>query len=130
MKVYGICRLCKDIELNHLASGTAYLSNSIACDRRFSKEEKKADFFYIKAFGKTAEAMANFLHKGSKIFIEGDIQVDEYTDKLGNKKSSTYILINSFEFAESKGASDPAEQAKNNDFLSIPEGLVEELPFQ
>lgn len=128
MRIYGLCRLCKDIELNHSASGTAYLSNSIACDRRFSKEEKKADFFYIKAFAKTAESMANFLHKGSKIFIEGDLQTDEYTDKAGNKKSSTYIIVNSWEFAESKG--DAVQPTKSNDFLSIPDGLVEELPFQ
>lgn len=128
MRIYGLCRLCKDIELNHSQSGTAYLSNSIACDRRFSKEEKKADFFYIKAFAKTAESMANFLHKGSKIFIEGDLQTDEYTDKAGNKKTSTYVVISSWEFAESKGESE--NKSSNNDFINVAPEILEELPFQ
>ena len=120
MRVFGIGRLTKEVELKSSQSGTSYLSNSIACDRKYG--EKKTDFFNIKAFGKTAEAMDKFLHKGSKIFVEGDIQVDEYTDKTGVKKSSVSIVISSWEFAESK-------EEKKNDFISLPEGLTEELPF-
>ena len=48
MRVYGIGRLTKDIELKSSQSGTAFLaSNSIACERKFSKE-KTTDFFNIK----------------------------------------------------------------------------------
>ena len=127
MRVYGLCRLTKEIELKQSANGTSYLINGIACDRKYSKgEEKQTDFFNIKAFGKTAEAMDKFLHKGSKIFIEGDLQTESYTDKSGQKKTSTSIFINSWEFAESKGEAEPK---KNNDFLSVPDGLIEELPF-
>lgn len=125
MRIFGICRLCKEIELNHSTSGTAYLSNSIACDRKYG--EKKTDFFYIKAFAKTAESMNSFLHKGSKIFIEGDLQTDEYTDKAGNKKTSTYIVISSWEFAESKGESE--NKSGNNDFINVAPEILEELPF-
>jgi single-strand DNA-binding protein len=124
MRVFGIGRLTKDIELKSSQSGTSYLSNSIACDRKYG--EKKTDFFNIKAFGKTAEAMDKFLHKGSKIFIEGDIQVDEYTDKTGVKKSSVSIVISSWEFAEGKGES---TEKKDDGFLNIPDSIMEELPF-
>ena len=125
MRVYGIGRLTKDIELKSSQSGTTFLaSNSIACDRKFSKE-KTTDFFNIKAFGKTAEAMERYLHKGSKIFIEGDLQIEEYTDKSGVKKQSPSITITSWEFAEGKGET----ETPKNDFLSVPDGLVEELPF-
>lgn len=132
MRVYGLARLTKEIELKYSTSGTAYLMNGIACDRKYKKDgEPTADFFNIKAFGKTAEAMNQYLHKGSKVFIEGDLQTETYTDKAGNKKTSTAIFVTSWEFAESKGSGsvDPVEQAKNTDFLKVPEGLIEELPF-
>lgn len=122
MRVFGIGRLTKDIELKSSQSGTSYLSNSIACDRKYG--EKKTDFFNIKAFGKTAEAMDKFLHKGSKIFIEGDIQVDEYTDKNGVKKSSVSIVISSWEFAEGKGEKSESDDKK---FLEIED--LADLPF-
>lgn len=125
MRVYGIGRLTKDIELKYSQGGTAYMNNSIACDRKFAKE-KTTDFFNIKAFGKTAEAMEKYLHKGSKVFVEGDLQTDEYTDKSGVKKQTTSITVSSWEFAEGKGET---KEEPKNDFLSVPEGLVEELPF-
>lgn len=124
MRVFGIGRLTKEVELKSSQSGTSYLSNSIACDRKYG--EKKTDFFNIKAFSKTAESMDKFLHKGSKIFIEGDIQVDEYTDKTGVKKSSVSIVISSWEFAEGKGEK---SESGNNDFLTVPPQILDELPF-
>ena len=124
MKTYGIGRLTKEVELNHSTSGTAYLTNSIACERKFSKENK-SDFFNIKVFGKTAEAMAKYLRKGSKILVEGNLQNDEYTTKEGVKKSSIAIYVESWEFAESKGE----KTEEKPDFISVPEGLVETLPF-
>ena len=125
MRVYGIGRLTKDIELKSSQSGTTFLaSNSIACDRKFSKE-KTTDFFNIKAFGKTAEAMERYLHKGSKIFIEGDLQIEEYTDKSGVKKQSPSITITSWEFAEGKGET---ETPKNDmSFLQVDD--IADLPF-
>ena len=125
MKAYGIGRLTKDIELKYSQSGTAFMSNSIARDRKFAKE-KTTDFFNIKAFGKTAEAMEKFLHKGSKVFVEGELQAEEYTDKQGVKKQTTSIVVSSWEFAEGKGET---KEEPKNDFLNIPDSLIEQLPF-
>ena len=126
MKAYGIGRLTKDIELKYSQSGTAFMSDSIACDRKFAKE-KTTDFFNIKAFGKTAEAMEKFLHKGSKVFVEGDLQVEEYTDKQGVKKQTTSIVVSSWEFAEGKGET---KEEPKDDFLKVPIGIdLTELPF-
>ena len=128
IKGYGIGRLTKDIELSYSAAGTAYMSNSIASDRKYSKDaEKKTDFFNIKVFGKNAENMSSYLHKGSKILVEGHFQNDEYTTKDGVKKSNMVLYVDSWEFAENKG--DAAKEQKANDFVNVPEGLVEELPF-
>jgi len=124
MKAYGLGRLTKEIELKYSQSGTAYMSNSIACDRKFAKE-KTTDFFNIKAFGRTAEAMDKFLHKGSKIFVEGNLQTDEYTTKDGQKKSSVSLYVDSWEFAEAKGEA----KEEKPDFINIPDSILETLPF-
>lgn len=132
MKAFGLGRLTRDIELKYSTSGTAYMQNSIACDRRFKKDgDPDADFFNIKVFGKTAEAMEKMLHKGSKIFVEGTLQNDSWTDKDGNKKSQTAIMVESWEFAESKGQQTETKSKDNGqfDFMNIPDGLVEQLPF-
>ena len=132
MKAFGLGRLTREIELKYSTSGTAYIQNSIACDRRFKKDgDPEADFFNIKVFGKTAEAMEKMLHKGSKIFVEGTLQNDSWTDKDGNKKSQTAIMVESWEFAESKGQQTETKSKDNGqfDFMNIPDGLVEQLPF-
>ena len=125
MKAYGLGRLTKEPELKYSASGTAYLMNSIACDRK--DKDKTTDFFSIKAFGKTAEAMSKFLHKGSKILVEGTLQNDTYDSKDGVKKTTTSISVSAWEFAESKG--EKTESKPNNDFLNIGIEPTEELPF-
>lgn len=128
MKAFGLGRLTKDIELKYSQSGTAYMQNSIACDRRFKKDgDPDADFFNIKVFSKTAEAMEKMLHKGSKIFVEGTLQNDSWTDKDGNKKSQTAIMVETWEFAESKGSGEKSESKDVTDFLNVAD--ISELPF-
>lgn len=128
MKAFGLGRLTREIELKYSQSGTAYMQNSIACDRRFKKDgEPDADFFNIKVFGKTAEAMEKMLHKGSKIFVEGTLQNDSWTDKDGNKKSQTAIMVETWEFAESKGQQTETKSNDVTDFLNVAD--ISELPF-
>lgn len=126
MKAYGIGRLTRELELKSSTSGTSYLTNSIACDRKYG--EKKTDFYQIKAFGKLAEAMNSYLHKGSKIFVEGELQIDEYTNKTGEKKQTTTITVSSWEFAEAKSDKSDNNESKN-DFINVPDSIIEELPF-
>ncbi|MEG0498030.1 MAG: single-stranded DNA-binding protein, partial [Carnobacterium sp.] len=69
------------------------------------------------AFGKTAETMGNFLHKGSKILIEGQLSQSTY-EKNGEKRSSTDVIVNRFEFLDSKkdsGTSYSKPEPKNDD---------------
>lgn len=122
-------RFTKEIELQTSNGGTAYIRNSVAVDRKYAKgEEKQTDFFNIAAFGKTAEFIGKYFHKGSQILISGRLQSDSYTDKNGNKQSSVTIMIEEADFCDSK-ADGSAEKKPGNDFLNVPEGLVEELPF-
>lgn len=128
-KVILMGRLTKEPEVNH-SSNTAFARFSIAVDCKFKKEgEPDADFFNCVAFGKLAETFEKYVRKGTKVVVTGEIRNENYTNKEGVKTYGVKIYVNEMEFAESKGTSDPVEQAKNTDFLSIPEGLIESLPF-
>ena len=140
-KVIMIGRLTRDPEVSSSASGTAFARFSIAVDRRFKREgEPDADFFNCTSFGKQAEFVERYLKKGTKVVVSGRIQNDNYTNKEGQNVYSVRIMVEEIEFAESKNASSDggsynsgsSSQGSNgggNDFMNIPDGLVEELPF-
>ena len=114
-----IGRITKDISLQYSTSGTAYVRNSIAVDRK--GKEKKTDFFSITAFGKTAEFLDKYFSKGSKIAISGHLQSDSYTDKEGKRKDTISIIIDEVDFCDSKKES-------KEEFLEVT--TTEELPFE
>lgn len=131
-KVIMMGRLTKDPDVSSSANGTTFARFSIAVDRRFKREgDPDADFFNCTAFGKTAEFVEHYLHKGTKVVVSGRLENNNYTNKEGHKVYDVKIMVEEIEFAESKasGSIDPVEQAKNTDFLNVPDGLVEELPF-
>ena len=116
----------------------AFGNYTIAVDRPSKKEEKETDFIRCKVVGKTAEFAEKYLRKGMKIAIEGRLQVDNYTDQNGNKRSTTYVQVNSHEFCESKQQQSNATFPNQNstfpsigdDFMSIPDGVEDAgLPF-
>lgn len=111
---------------------------SIAVDRRFKREgQPDADFFNCTCFGKQAEFIEKYLHKGTKVVVVGSVQNDNYTKQDGSQVYSVQIMVDEIEFAESKNSSEgsgagyqPAHpSAGANDFMNIPDGIVEELPF-
>lgn len=120
-------RLTREPEMKS-TSTTSICRFGLAVDRRGKKDE--ADFFNCTAFGKTAESLGNYCHKGTKILISGRIQIDSYTAHDGQKKTATQIVANEWEFAESKQAQAAAAPAQQEDFMVVPDGLEDELlPF-
>lgn len=125
-KVILMGRLVKDPEVTVSANGTSIAKFSIAVDRKFKREgEPEADFFNCVSFGNQAQFVENYLHKGTKVVVTGRIQNNNYTNKEGRKVYEVRIMVEEIEFAESKGES----KEEKNDFLNLPEGLTEELPF-
>ena len=108
---------------------------SLAVDRRFKRDgEPDADFINCVAFGKSGEFAEKYLKKGTKVAVVGRIQTGSYTNKDGQKVYTTDVVVEEQEFAESKnsGSSDNNQSApanKNTDFMNIPDGIDEELPF-
>ena len=130
-KVIMMGRLTRDPEILNAVSGLAIARYSIAVDRKFKKEgEPDADFFNCTSFGKQAEFCERYLKKGTKVAITGRLQNNNYTNKDGQKVYDVRIMVEEIEFAEGKkDGQQSAQEAPGNDFLNIPDGLVEELPF-
>ncbi|MBU3875677.1 single-stranded DNA-binding protein [Faecalicatena sp. AGMB00832] len=104
---------------------------SLAVDRR--GRDAGADFVSCVIFGKSAESAEKYLHKGSKIAVSGRIQTGSYTNEGGQRVNTTDVVIEEWEFAESKAAAGQqaqAEQPDNGDgFMNIPDGIEDQLPF-
>jgi single-strand DNA-binding protein len=136
-KVVLVGRLTKDPEVRYSqgVNSTAVARYSLAVDRRFKKDgEASADFINCIAFGRSGEFAEKYLKKGTKIAVVGRIQTGSY-EKDGRKVYTTDVVVEEHEFVESK-----QEEHKPSDvpvfkptspdgFMSIPDGIEEELPF-
>ena len=136
-KVILMGRLTRDPEVRYTQgdNAMAIARYSLAVDRRFKRDgEPDADFINCVAFGKAGEFAEKYLKKGTKIAVVGRIQTGSYTNKDGQKVYTTDVVVEEQEFAESKNSSSSdnnqsAPTNKNTDFMSIPDGIDEELPF-
>lgn len=142
-KVNLIGRLTADPEVRYTQGDQpmCIASYRLAVERRGKKVEgqQNADFISIKAFGKGGEFAEKYLHKGMKVAVSGHIQTGSYTNRDGQKVYTTDVIVDEQEFCESKAANDtaqnytPKETQKEtppiDDFMSIPNGIDEELPF-
>ena len=98
-------RLTADPELRHTANGVAMASFRLAFDRDFNDKEsgqRKADFISVTAWRQTAEFASRFLSKGRMAIVEGKLQVREFNDKDGNRRSVTEVVADSIYFGDSK----------------------------
>ena len=105
-KVFLVGRLTRDPDLRYGANNNAVMRTSIAVDRQFTNQngEREADFISIVAFGNRAETMKKYLMKGSQIAISGRIQTGSYDDKDGKRIYTTDVIIDEFQFLDSKGS--------------------------
>lgn len=131
-----IGRITKDPEIRYSngENATAFGSYTIAVDRPTAKgKDAITDFINCKVVGIPAEFAEKYLRKGMKIAIEGRIQVDNYKDKDGNNRSTTYVQVSSHEFCESRQTNEaPVPQritTSSDGFMNIPDGIEDELPF-
>ena len=103
-------RLTRDPELRRTQSGTAVTSFSLAVDRDFKSQngDKETDFIDIVAWRSTAEFVSKYFTKGRMAVVEGRLQIRDWTDKDGNKRTSAEVVADNVYFGDSKrdGASD------------------------
>ena len=99
-KVVIIGRLTKDVELLETPGGTPLARLSVAVNRSYknSDGEREADFFNVTVWGNQAENCCKYLGKGRQVAIQGELRNDTYTDKNGDKRTSTTINAQEVEF--------------------------------
>lgn len=114
-KVIMTVTLCADPEVKTYGSdGKVLVSFNGAVNKRFKKEgEADADFFKYTAFGKTAEFIAKYFKKGSKMLITGEVNNNNY-EKDGVKHYGTQILIDNVEFFGKKSDNEVSDNTSSN----------------
>lgn len=131
-------RLVRDPEVRYSQGekSIAIARYTLAVDRKFKKEgEQSADFISCVAMGKNGEFAEKYLKQGTKIAIDGRIQTGSYTNKDGNKVYTTDVIVEGHEFCESKSNQNQSQQNSNgpvpnsDGFITIPDGIENELPF-
>ncbi|MFJ1815203.1 MULTISPECIES: single-stranded DNA-binding protein [Staphylococcus] len=124
----GVGNLVADVELKGQNNNVANFR--VAIQRPFKNKqtnEYETDFLTCKAFGKTAEIIANNFSKGQKIAITGSIQTGSFDGKDGKKVFTTDVVVNQVTFVEKKTQN--SNQKQNNAFANGTNDLQDELPF-
>ena len=121
-KVFLVGRLTRDPDLRYAASNNAIMRTSLAVDRQFTNQngEREADFINIVAFGNRAETMKKYLTKGSQIAVGGRIQTGSYDGSDGKKVYTTDVIIDEFQFLDSKGSRTTETSSNNNEVNVTP----------
>ncbi len=145
-----------DIRYSQGERSTCVARYTLAVNRRFKREGgPEADFISCVAFGRQGEFAEKYLKQGTKIVISGRIETGSYTNREGNKVYTTDVIVEEQDFAESKATASnynsssyqqpsapaqevPAQQpesrpdpdkASTDGFMTIPDGIEDELPF-
>ena len=104
-------RLVRDPELRRTGSGVAVASFRIAVDRDFAPKdggERKADFIDCVAWRQTGEFISKYFAKGRMIVVDGRLEMRDWTDKDGNKRTSAEVVVDNAYFGDSKRDGDNA----------------------
>ena len=113
-------RLTRDPELRRTGSGTAVTSFSLACDRDFKSQsgDKETDFIEVVAWKNTAEFVSKYFSKGRMAVVDGRLQIRDWTDKAGNKRTTAEVVADNVYFADSKRSESNDNQKENFNALS------------
>lgn len=136
-------RLVRDPEVRYGQNESVSVAKfSLAVERKWKRDgEPTVDFINCTVFGKSAEFTEKYFRKGMRVAITGRIQTGSYKNKDGQTIFTTEIIVESQEIAQSKSESNESSTASNaeagkspygssgDDFMSVPEGVEDELPF-
>lgn len=96
--------LTRDPELRYTESGTAVCSFGIAVNEKYKKDgdwEEKVHFFDVTVWARQAENCAEYLHKGSLVFLSGKLDFQTW-EKEGERKSKVQVVANIVQFLNKK----------------------------
>lgn len=99
-QVFLVGRMAADPEVRTTQSGVTVASFRLAVDRDYTPKggQKETDWIDCVAWRERGEAIAKYFAKGKPIIIQGSIQTRNYEDKQGQKRKSTEVVVDRFEF--------------------------------
>ena len=105
-KVFLIGNLTRDPELTETASGVAVCHFAIAVNRNYASQdgERQTDFFNCTAWRGQAETIARYTKKGNKVAVSGSVQLRNYEDNQGVKRTAVDIIVQDIEFLTPKSS--------------------------
>jgi single-strand DNA-binding protein len=131
-KVFFIGNLTRDPELKQTASGVSVCRFSIAVQRQYSSQdgEHQTDFFECTAWRGLGESIAKYAKKGKKVAVGGSIQLRNYEDNQGVKRTAVDIIVQDCEFLSPKdnAESDAPRTSRNKPTLQPMDG-DDDIPF-
>ncbi len=118
-KVLVIGYLGRDPEVKYSQQGTAVAQFSVATTERWKDKsgdlQEHTEWFGVKTFGRRAEIAGEFLHKGSRVFIEGRKRTESWDDKqTGGKHYRDLVYVDKIEFLDSRGSGNGHRELADN----------------
>jgi single-strand DNA-binding protein len=129
-KIMLIGNLGRDPEMSYTSSGKAITKFSLAVsrntrDRDTNEQRKETTWFNVVAWEQKGEFANQYLHKGSRVYIEGRMTSRKYTNKDGVEVTAWEVVAENFELLDSKGApGDPSSRGPYGDDQS-----PDDIPF-
>ena len=127
----GIGRLTRDPELRYTPAGTAVWKFGLAINRSFRNQEgnniEDTLFINVSAWGRQAEHCSQFLKKGKRVAVNGELRSNNWQDKEGNKRVSYEINARSVQFLDyMKESNNDNKDFSDNDYVDENSGQGKE----
>lgn len=118
-KVILIGNLGAEPETRAMPSGTAVCNLRIATseswkDRQSGEQQERTEWHRVALFGRLAEIAAEYLHKGSQVYIEGSLRTRKWQDKQGTERYTTEIVGNEMQMLGGRAGGAPASGASRD----------------
>ena len=146
-KVILMGRLTRDPQLSYTPSQTAVVEFGLATNRKWTAQDgsqrDETCFVDCQMYGKRAEVINKYLHKGDPLFVEGRLKFDSWQAQDGTKRSKLRVFVESFEFigGKSRSADAPGSSYQSNTQSPEPQqqqeqqqqpfagGVEDDIPF-
>lgn len=118
-------------ELKATPQGLAVATFSVATTEKSSSDKEHTEWHRVTIFGKQAESAAKYLDKGSKVYVEGSIKTEQWTDKLGQKRYATKLIARRVLFLTKKSQLEVQDHSSNmnGDAFSHQTSNLDDIPF-
>ena len=134
-KVIIVGNLGADPDSRAMPSGNAVTNISVATseswnDRETGEKQEKTEWHRVVFFNRLAEIAAQYLKKGSQVYVEGKLQTRKWEDKEGNERWTTEVVANQMEMLGDRMSNDTSnDNASSSDNGFSTDEFDDDIPF-